>query len=195
MWTIFSAFHWLVRSFVQTSTFSFFSSYTYTYPHCLTKLWHLFQSFFFFNGYRMEAFSKVSRKSFNFMDIWEIKLWLHHKPFCVRWHVWVSLDVLSCLAVFAEFDPDQPLTICMWICRQYSKKFESWCVRAPNTSLLRPLALCALCHAWLNPLPGITSVSPWSEDMCCLERKGCFTMLRTKQCARANIYHNRHYRL
>lgn len=180
-------FHCLVTSFVQTSTFTYFWNYTYTYPRYLTRLRRLFQSIL--NGYRMEAFSKVSRKSFNFMDIWKIKLWLHHKPFCVLWHVWVSLDILSCLAVFAEFDPDQPLYVHVNM-QTVFEAFTFWCAQPLDKSLLRPLALCALCRAWLNPLPGITSVAPWSEDMCCLERKGCFVMLWTKQQhVHADIYH------
>lgn len=48
-------------------------------------VWHLFQPFL--NGYRVKAFSKVSRKSFNFTDIWQIKLWLRHKPFHRLWHI------------------------------------------------------------------------------------------------------------
>lgn len=125
-------------------------------------IWHLFQ--FILNGYRMEAFSKVSRKSFHFMDIWQIELWLCLKPFCLLWPVWASLDILSCLAGLAEFNPSQSLIRThththMHVLMQIAfKTAASWCVRRLYKRSPRPLALCSLSPSWLNPLPGITSV-------------------------------------
>lgn len=189
-------FHCLVTSFVQTSTFTYFWNYTYTYSRYLTHLRRLFQSIL--NGYRMEAFSKVSRKSFNFMDIWKIKLWLHHKPFCVLWHVWVSLDILSCLAVFAEFDPDQPLSMCMWICRQYSKHLH-YGVHSLSIKVFSGLWLsvhsaslgwipCLASHLWLH---GLRICAVWSVKAvlwCCGPNNSmCMPIFTTKGSGDINI--------